>query len=214
VIEGVTGRRPFPDPEAFRRVLGEWGIGPDTQVVAYDAQNGLMAASRVWLMLRWMGHEAVAVLDGGIQAWLAAGLPVDDAAPGPNTRAFTGVPSASATSSLRQTGTQCRRISCPIGALPSTRHSRSFSSALSMLFSCSGHDCLDARQPHLPQLPQLPQLLRALSNWAENVKQPAENVQSAYVPARSAKAQRLSLRPDFFQGSRNGNAQESQQACN
>jgi thiosulfate/3-mercaptopyruvate sulfurtransferase len=90
VIEGVTGRRPFPDPEAFRRVLGEWGIGPDTQVVAYDAQNGLMAASRVWLMLRWMGHEAVAVLDGGIQAWLAASLPVDDAAPGPNTRAFTG----------------------------------------------------------------------------------------------------------------------------
>lgn len=91
VIEGLTGRRPFPDPEAFRRVLGAWGIGPASQVVAYDAQNGLMAASRVWLMLRWMGHDAVAVLDGGWQAWVADGHPVDDIVPRVEPRSFAGV---------------------------------------------------------------------------------------------------------------------------
>jgi thiosulfate/3-mercaptopyruvate sulfurtransferase len=79
VIPGVTGRRPFPDPDTFVRTLEAWGIGPDTQVVSYDADNGLMAASRVWLMLRWVGHDRAAVLDGGIQAWTAAGLPLTDA---------------------------------------------------------------------------------------------------------------------------------------
>ena len=91
VIEGRTGRRPFPEPEAFRAQLGAWGIGPGTQVVAYDASGGLMAASRVWLMLRWMGHDDVAVLDGGLQAWLADGLPVDDALPAVEPRHFEGV---------------------------------------------------------------------------------------------------------------------------
>ena len=73
IIDGVTGRRPFPDPADFARRLGEWGIDETTQVVTYDADGGLMAASRLWLMLRWLGHDAVAVLDGGLPAWLAAG---------------------------------------------------------------------------------------------------------------------------------------------
>lgn len=90
VIEGVTGRRPFPDPEEFRGRLSAWGIGPGTQVVAYDANSGLMAASRLWLMLRWMGHDDVAVLDGGIQAWLGAGLPVTADVPTPTPTSFTG----------------------------------------------------------------------------------------------------------------------------
>ncbi len=73
IVPGVTGRRPFPDPEDFARQLGAWGIDERTQVVAYDAEGGLMAASRLWLMLRWLGHDRVAVLDGGLAAWLAAG---------------------------------------------------------------------------------------------------------------------------------------------
>lgn len=73
IIEGVTGRRPFPDAEQFAAQLGTWGISPSTQVVTYDNEGGLMAASRLWLMLRWLGHDAVAVLDGGYQAWLTAG---------------------------------------------------------------------------------------------------------------------------------------------
>ena len=77
IIPGVTGRRPFPEPDDFARQLGAWGIDPSTQVVAYDADGGLMSAARVWLMLRWMGHERVAVLDGGWPAWLADGAPVE-----------------------------------------------------------------------------------------------------------------------------------------
>jgi thiosulfate/3-mercaptopyruvate sulfurtransferase len=73
IVTGVTGRRPFPDPQDFARQLGSWGIDDSTQVVVYDAEGGLMAASRLWLMIRWLGHDAVAVLDGGLPAWLAAG---------------------------------------------------------------------------------------------------------------------------------------------
>jgi thiosulfate/3-mercaptopyruvate sulfurtransferase len=76
VIDGVTGRRPFPEPEAFARQLSAWGIDSTTQVVIYDADRGLMAAARVWVMLRWLGHDAVAVLDGGLTAWLAEGRPM------------------------------------------------------------------------------------------------------------------------------------------
>jgi thiosulfate/3-mercaptopyruvate sulfurtransferase len=76
IIEGVTGRRPFPDPEEFAVRLSAFGIGPGTQVVAYDSDNGLMAASRLWFMLTWMGHDAVAVLDGGFQRWVAEGRPL------------------------------------------------------------------------------------------------------------------------------------------
>jgi thiosulfate/3-mercaptopyruvate sulfurtransferase len=76
VIDGVTGRRPFPDPEVFAGQLSAWGIDSTTQVVIYDADRGLMAAARVWVMLRWLGHDAVAVLDGGLTAWLAEGRPM------------------------------------------------------------------------------------------------------------------------------------------
>jgi thiosulfate/3-mercaptopyruvate sulfurtransferase len=73
IVPGVTGRRPFPDPEVFARQVGRWGIDDASQVVVYDAEGGLMAASRLWLMLRWVGHDRVAVLDGGLPAWIAAG---------------------------------------------------------------------------------------------------------------------------------------------
>lgn len=83
IIEGRTGRRPFPDIEDFATTVRAWGIGDDTQVVVYDADRGLMAASRMWVMLRWIGHDRVAVLDGGLPAWTAAGLPTDDRSTAP-----------------------------------------------------------------------------------------------------------------------------------
>lgn len=89
IIEGVTGRRPFPDPDRFAAQLGRWGIGPSTQVVTYDNEGGLMAASRLWLMLRWMGHDAVAVLDGGLPAWLAAGGDLSTDVPAPTATEFS-----------------------------------------------------------------------------------------------------------------------------
>lgn len=67
------GRHPLPDGAAFAATLGRWGIGPDTQVVVYDAGDGSMAAARAWWLLRLIGHTRVAVLDGGLAAWQAAG---------------------------------------------------------------------------------------------------------------------------------------------
>lgn len=69
------GRHPLPDAAAFARNLGGWGIAPHHQVVAYDAGDGSMAAARLWWMLKLLGHERVAVLDGGLAAWRAKGLP-------------------------------------------------------------------------------------------------------------------------------------------
>ncbi|MFT3850234.1 MAG: sulfurtransferase [Propionivibrio sp.] len=71
IIPGRTGRRPLPTPETFAETLSRWGIDGHTQVVAYDDKGGLMAASRAWWMLRWLGHDRVAVLDGGWGQWLA-----------------------------------------------------------------------------------------------------------------------------------------------
>ncbi|WIA59836.1 sulfurtransferase [Stenotrophomonas sp. BIO128-Bstrain] len=70
------GRHPLPDSDAFAARLGEWGIGPETEVVVYDAGDGSMAAARLWWLLRLIGHAQVRVLDGGFAAWQAAGLPV------------------------------------------------------------------------------------------------------------------------------------------
>ena len=66
------GRHPLPTRAAFIATLRAWGIDDGTQVVAYDAHGGMFAA-RLWWMLRWVGHAAVAVLDGGLPAWVAAG---------------------------------------------------------------------------------------------------------------------------------------------
>ncbi|WP_442776440.1 sulfurtransferase [Sphaerotilus montanus] len=66
------GRHPLPTREHFAATVARLGITPATPVVVCDAQGGMFAA-RVWWMLRWIGHTAVAVLDGGVAAWTAAG---------------------------------------------------------------------------------------------------------------------------------------------
>ena len=80
------GRHPLPAIDAFIATLRHWGVNDDSQVVAYDAQGGMFAA-RLWWMLRWAGHPAVAVLDGGLPAWTALGLPLttDVSSPTPGT---------------------------------------------------------------------------------------------------------------------------------
>jgi thiosulfate/3-mercaptopyruvate sulfurtransferase len=74
------GRHPLPERAAFIETLRSWGIHPHTQVVAYDAHGGMFAA-RLWWMLRWVGHSAVAVLDGGLAAWMAQALPMSTEQP-------------------------------------------------------------------------------------------------------------------------------------
>jgi len=85
------GRHPLPPPEILVARFSRMGIGPDTQVVAYDDANG-MIASRLWWMLRYMGHTAVAVLDGGWPAWETAGLPTRSGEETRATAVFQGKP--------------------------------------------------------------------------------------------------------------------------
>lgn len=75
VVPGRTGRHPLPEVSAVAQRLSEWGIGEGVQVVAYDDSGGSMAA-RLWWVLRWLGHDGVAVLDGGWPLWQARGFPV------------------------------------------------------------------------------------------------------------------------------------------
>ncbi|HEX8758711.1 MAG TPA: sulfurtransferase [Pseudonocardiaceae bacterium] len=90
---GPGGRHPLPDPAALQATLRAAGIHTTTPVVAYDAADGSVAA-RLWWLLRWAGHSAVAVLDGGIAAWRAAGLPVTIDVPQPAVGTITVRPAA------------------------------------------------------------------------------------------------------------------------
>ena len=69
---GRNGRHPLPERAVFAASVGRWGVRPGVQVVVYDGHGGMYAA-RLWWMLRWLGHGEVAVLDGGVAAWKAAG---------------------------------------------------------------------------------------------------------------------------------------------
>ena len=69
---GRNGRHPLPPRDVLAQRFRDWGIDNGTQIVAYDAHGGMFAA-RLWWLARWLGHSAVAVLDGGWPAWLAAG---------------------------------------------------------------------------------------------------------------------------------------------
>jgi thiosulfate/3-mercaptopyruvate sulfurtransferase len=96
---GRNGRHPLPSPEAAAALFGRLGIAPGTQVVAYDQGSG-MFASRLWWMLRWLGHDAVAVLDGGFERWTRDGRPVSVDVPPPSRATFATAhvrPTASAT---------------------------------------------------------------------------------------------------------------------
>jgi thiosulfate/3-mercaptopyruvate sulfurtransferase len=72
---GTNGRHPLPEPQDFEKWLETTGLTPNDQVVCYDAGPGAMAA-RLWWMLRWIGHDKVAVLDGGFAKWTNEGRPV------------------------------------------------------------------------------------------------------------------------------------------
>lgn len=93
VVAGVTGRHPLPDAKTFALWLAQNGVDDKTQVVAYDDSGGSYAA-RLWWMVRWLGHDAVAVLDGGWKQWLAEGRATETAWPTPTPRAFEARPRA------------------------------------------------------------------------------------------------------------------------
>jgi len=77
------GRHPLPDDADFAASLSRWGWRPGIDVVAYDEANGALAAARLWWLLRLAGHDSVAVLDGGLPAWRAAGFELEAGTPAP-----------------------------------------------------------------------------------------------------------------------------------
>ncbi len=86
-ITATSGRHPLPDPRVFAQRLGALGAGTGMQIVAYDQGNGAYAA-RLWWLARWIGHAQVAVLDGGLAAWRAAGLPLETTVRTPHPRSL------------------------------------------------------------------------------------------------------------------------------
>lgn len=87
-VTPTSGRHPLPDPQGLANRLGTWGIDADTQVVVYDDSFGSMAA-RLWWLLRWLGHGAVALLDGGLPRWKREGHPLDTDTPDTDTPQVT-----------------------------------------------------------------------------------------------------------------------------
>lgn len=88
-ITASSGRHPLPDPQRLSTTFARWGTHTTTRVICYDAQANAYAA-RLWWLLRWLGHQRVAVLDGGLTAWEAQHLPLDTTVPRPEPRPFTG----------------------------------------------------------------------------------------------------------------------------
>ena len=94
--DGTNGRHPLPDLAAFEAAVRACGVGPGIQVIAYDDQGGGYAV-RLWWLLRWLGHDAVAVLDGGYPRWVAEGRPTNTATPTPRHGTFEARPHLGAT---------------------------------------------------------------------------------------------------------------------
>ncbi|MEE4082494.1 sulfurtransferase [Pseudomonas viridiflava] len=95
VVKGRTGRHPLPDSDTLVERLRAWGISNDSDIVLYDDGPGMYAA-RAWWLLAWLGkREGVYLLDGGLKAWHAAGLPLSLDAPGGEPGDFTGDPDMS-----------------------------------------------------------------------------------------------------------------------
>jgi len=90
---GRNGRHPLPDPATLALTIGRLGIADGVQVIAYDQDSG-MYASRLWWLLRWMGHYQAAVLDGGFAKWIAEARETKSGDETRAPRSFTGAPHA------------------------------------------------------------------------------------------------------------------------
>ncbi len=131
------GRHPLPAREVFARWMGSEGITPQTQVVVYD-RNGLNYCGRLWWMLKWCGHDAVAVLDGGWQGWLTD---VGTQESGPATR--TPVPTSAILGPSRvalvDTPTVLARLGTPGQTLIDARAAARYRGEVEPLDPIAGH---------------------------------------------------------------------------
>jgi thiosulfate/3-mercaptopyruvate sulfurtransferase len=130
------GRHPLPSRTAFAAWLGSVGLTPDQQVVVYDRQ-GVNYAGRLWWMLKWLGHEAVAVLDGGLPAWTAAGGAVE-AGPGRTPQA-SNYPLAPEKSALVAADFVAKHIGKPSQTVIDARGGPRFRGEVEPLDPVAGH---------------------------------------------------------------------------
>jgi thiosulfate/3-mercaptopyruvate sulfurtransferase len=138
-MTAASGRHPLPSPEKFAATLAYLGIGGDTQVIAYDDSAGAFAA-RAWWMLRWLGHPAAAVLDGGIKAWVSAGgaLQSGEEKPLPAAQVSPFSAQADATAVIGTAEIE-RRLSDPAFLLIDARAGERFAGTVEPIDAVAGH---------------------------------------------------------------------------
>jgi thiosulfate/3-mercaptopyruvate sulfurtransferase len=145
IVRGKTGRHPLPQPEAFARLASQWGIDGTTRVVAYDDGSN-MFAPRLWWLLHYFGHPNVAVLSGGVKAWLAADGALETSRPSPHVTSFVARPNPSlvaALSELEAHVTSGNSSSCLLDARATPRFR-------------GEHEPIDAVAGHIPTARNLP----------------------------------------------------------
>ena len=107
-IHATSGRHPLPDPVTLASKLGRWGVGKQTQVVVYDDSFGSMAV-RLWWLLRWLGHDSVALLDGGFPRWKRDKYPVSHDLPVIQPAQFDAQPNDGAWVSIAEILAVCQK---------------------------------------------------------------------------------------------------------
>ncbi|HEY2463597.1 MAG TPA: sulfurtransferase [Steroidobacteraceae bacterium] len=140
-ITPTSGRHPLPAPQRFAATLNRLGVGPVTQVIAYDDSSGAFAA-RLWWMLRWVGHPAAAVLDGGLKAWVSAGGPLESGEEEPLPAARTtgrGLATQVDTDAVIGTADVEQRLADPAFLLIDARAGERFAGTVEPIDSVAGH---------------------------------------------------------------------------
>jgi thiosulfate/3-mercaptopyruvate sulfurtransferase len=130
-----AGRHPLPDADVFAATATGWGIGADSAVVVYD-DNGAMSAARLWWLLRWIGHHAVRVLDGGLDAWRAAG---GEVVAGPDDEPVPAVPPLVARPGSLPTVTAADIVAGDAGLLVDARAAERYRGEVEPVDPVAGH---------------------------------------------------------------------------
>jgi thiosulfate/3-mercaptopyruvate sulfurtransferase len=138
-ITAASGRHPLPTPDQFAGTLTRLGVGRATQVIAYDDSAGAFAA-RAWWMLRWVGHPAAAVLDGGLKAWVSEGGALQSGAEKPLPTAEVSHLSAHADATAVIGAAELeRRLSDPAFLLIDARAGERFAGTVEPIDAVAGH---------------------------------------------------------------------------
>jgi thiosulfate/3-mercaptopyruvate sulfurtransferase len=147
-ITATSGRHPLPSPGDFAGTLARLRVGRATQVIAYDDSAGAFAA-RLWWMLRWVGHHAVAVLDGGIKAWVSEGgaLQVGEETPQTAEQGGRHVSLQADTAAVIGTADLEQRLSDPAFLLIDARAGERFAGTVEPIDAVAGHVTGAENQP-------------------------------------------------------------------